>query len=453
MLPILVLQKPSRNSKIKDHTTCLVRWLKAWQNGDLNDLLFEGKTIQLHLPKFPPKYNQDRLARSFANLMFQGKTNAALRLLSDNSRGGLLHLDDTGAGQGTVRDILIDKHPPPQPSHPDSIISDPPPDTHPVLFESIDASLIRYIALRTSGAAGPSGLDALCWRRLCTSFKSASNDLCQSLADVTKRLCINLVDPSLITPFLACRLIALSKNPGVRPIGIVDTARRIITKATLAVTKMDIQDAVGSMQLCAGQISGTEAAVHAVQSLFQQDETEAILMVGASNAFNSLNRFSALNNIRCLCPSLATILINSYRAPTELFIDGDVILSREGTTQGDPLAMPFYAIATIPIIKKLHSTFNDVSQVWYADDASAAGKVDALRQWWDLLSSLGPKFGYFPNASKTWLITKSEHLASIASATFAGSGVQVTPAGRPYLGAAIGTSEFVHSYVESKVAM
>ena len=57
------------------------------------------------------------------------------------------------------------------------------------------------------------------------------------------------------------------------------------------------------------------------------------------------------------------------------------------------------------------------------------------------------------NASKTWLITKSEHLASIASATFAGSGVQVTPAGRPYLGAAIGTSEFVHSYVESKVAM
>lgn len=47
--------------------------------------------------------------------------------------------------------------------------------------------------------------------------------------------------------------------------------------------------------------------------------------------------------------------------------------------------MAFYAIATIPIIKKLRSTFNKVGQVWYADDAAAAGKI-ALHQWWDLLS-------------------------------------------------------------------
>ena len=68
-------------------------------------------------------------------------------------------------------------------------------------------------------------------------------------------------------------------------------------------------------------------------SLFQQEETEAILLVDASNAFNCLNRLSALDNIRRLCPSLATALINSYRAP---FVDGDVLYSSEGTTQGDP---------------------------------------------------------------------------------------------------------------------
>ena len=311
--------------------------------------------------------------------------------------------------------------------------------------------MIRSAALKTTGATGPSCLDAPTWRRLCTSFKSASVDLCHSLAISAKRLCTTFVDPSAIAPFLACRLIALDKNPGVHPIGIGDTARRIIAKAILAATKVDIQEAAGSLQLCAGQISGIEAAVHAVDSLFQQEETEAILLVDASNAFNSLNRLCALHNIRRLCPSLATALINCYRAPTELFIDGDVLYSREGTTQGDPLAMPMYALASIPLIKKLHCHIDDVNQVWYADDASAAGRIARLHDWWSQLGSHGPKFGYFPNATKTWLITKEKHLAT-ATASFANTGVQVTAEGRPYLGAAIGSEEFVISHVKNKVA-
>ena len=74
--------------------------------------------------------------------------------------------------------------------------------------------------------------------------------------------------------------------------------RRIIAKAILTVTRLDIWEAAGSLQLSAGKISGIEAAVHAVDSLFQQEETEAILLVDASNAFNSFNRLSALHNIR-----------------------------------------------------------------------------------------------------------------------------------------------------------
>ena len=60
-------------------------------------------------------------------------------------------------------------------------------------------------------------------------------------------------------------------------------------------------------------------------------------LVDASNAFKSLNRQVALHNIRHLCPSLATILINTYREPTELFVDSEVLWSEEGTTQDDPL--------------------------------------------------------------------------------------------------------------------
>ena len=240
LMPILLLQKPARKLKANVHILCLERRLSTWLNGDLIELLREGRTIQQCIPKSSPSMNNEHLARSFANLMFQGKTKAALRLLSEQSKGGVLHLDDSveiGKGRRKVRNILIDKHPPGQPAHPDTIINVNPPDVHPVLFESLDAAMIRSAALRTNGAAGPSGLDALGWRRLCTSFKSPSSELCHSLALVAKRLCTELVDPASIAPLMASRLIALDKNPGVHPIGIGDTARRIIAKAILNITR------------------------------------------------------------------------------------------------------------------------------------------------------------------------------------------------------------------------
>ncbi|KAL5479245.1 hypothetical protein EMCRGX_G022742 [Ephydatia muelleri] len=70
--------------------------------------------------------------------------------------------------------------------------------------------------------------------------------------------------------------------------------------------------------------------------------------------------------------------------------------SQEGTTQGDPLAMPMYALATLPL---MHHVNHDIGQVWYADDATATGKLTNLRTWWDKLVSLGPAYGYHVNAS------------------------------------------------------
>ena len=94
--------------------------------------------------------------------------------------------------------------------------------------------------------------------------------------------------------------------------------RRIVAKAALYVIRDDIQAAAGPHQLCAGQIAGTEAAVHAV---FNDDDSDAILMVDATNAFNSLNRSVALHNIQQLCPPLARILINTYHPlPLCLFL-------------------------------------------------------------------------------------------------------------------------------------
>ena len=65
----------------------------------------------------------------------------------------------------------------------------------------------------------------------CTSFQIASNVLCQPLALLARRPCTQFVDLEGLAPFMACRLIALEKNPGVRPIGIGETIRHIVAKA------------------------------------------------------------------------------------------------------------------------------------------------------------------------------------------------------------------------------
>ena len=59
--------------------------------------------------------------------------------------------------------------------------------------------------------------------------------------------------------------------------------------------------------------------------------------------------------------------------------------------------------------------------------------------WWDKLCKLGPGFGYFPNASKTWLVVK-DRCHSEAMVTFAGTDVKLTSDRQPYLSSAIGSS-------------
>ncbi len=139
-----------------------------------------------------------------------------------------------------------------------------------------------------------------------------------------------------------------------------------------------------------------------------------------------------------------------YRAPAELYVDGDVLHSQEGTTQGDPLAMPMYALASIPLIRNLSHSLDEVKQLWYADDTAAAGTITQLQDWWNHINEIGPKYGYFTNATKTWLVTKERHLSK-AEAAFENTGVKITASDRPYLGTPLGTEEYTEAFVKNKV--
>ena len=205
---------------------------------------------------------------------------------------------------------------------------------------------------------------------MCTSHRDASNDLCKAIAAVTRRLCSEFVDPKGLSALVACRIIALDKNPGFRPIGIGETLRRIIARAVLSTFKDDILMAAGPMQLCAGQESGCEAAVHVMQKLFNSPEVEAVLLVDATNAFNSINRQTALRNIQHNCPVISTILINTYRDDVNLFIDGEKLISlyqKKEQLKVIYWQWPMYALALLPLINSLSD--DAIKQIWYADDA------------------------------------------------------------------------------------
>ena len=109
--------------------------------------------------------------------------------------------------------------------------------------------------------------------------------------------------------------------------------------------------------------------------------------------------------------------------------------------------MAMYGLAVLPLIKKLAG---EAKQVWFADDATGGGKLQQLKWWWDKLNKVGPAFGYFPNAAKTWLVVKESQLAS-AQELFKDSGVNVTADGHRLLGAPIGTTRFCEAFTEKAV--
>ena len=59
LLPSLLLQKPSKNSKAKDHLVKLGERLNLWKEGKLNELLREGRTIQKRLLSTKQRSKED----------------------------------------------------------------------------------------------------------------------------------------------------------------------------------------------------------------------------------------------------------------------------------------------------------------------------------------------------------------------------------------------------------
>ena len=176
--------------------------------------------------------------------------------------------------------------------------------------------------------------------------------------------------------------------------------------------------------------------------------TDAVLLIDAENAFNSINCKVMLHYLKFIFPVVTTYKINSYATPSRLFIVGEgEILSSEETTQGDPTAMGAYVLGILPLIKILLQFINlnemNVKEAVFADEFSIAGSLNSIKDYWDELTASSPKYGYFPKPAKSYLIGKEQ-----AQNVFANSRVNVTAEGKRHLGAVIGSTEYCDQYVK-----
>ena len=97
---------------------------------------------------------------------------------------------------------------------------------------------------------------------------------------------------------------------------------RIIGKTISAMFKEEVKEAAGPLQVCAGHRAGSEAAIHAMNQVFNEEGADGVLLIDGTNAFNQMNRAVTMHNIRITCKEIASYIINTYRSPSRLLISG-----------------------------------------------------------------------------------------------------------------------------------
>ena len=86
---------------------------------------------------------------------------------------------------------------------------------------------------------------------------------------------------------------------------------RIIGKTVSWSLNDEIKEAASPLRVGASHSAGAEAAIHGMSHIFADEETDGILLVDVSNAFNQMNRSVALHNILITCPEMSLYIINT----------------------------------------------------------------------------------------------------------------------------------------------
>ena len=109
-------------------------------------------------------------------------------------------------------------------------------------------------------------------------------------------MCNQILPWSKVRALVSGIVIALDKCDKLRLIK-GECLRRIIFKSMADFTKIDLEETCSTDQLAFGLKAGVEGAIHVLSDIFGDNKEDGcgMLMMDASNAFNSLNFSSILS--------------------------------------------------------------------------------------------------------------------------------------------------------------
>lgn len=368
---------------------------------------FESHCRNLAPPTMMPKANKRNHKKSKSKPLFSAINE---KLTEGNVKGAVkcLTSDDTLAPP-TVETIeaLVNKHPPPK---------------EPITcFEKnevpLSVSPVKVIEAIQSFPSGSShGIDGLKPQHIKEILQSRGdfaenpdNTFSTLLNKLTRIINIILSGslPSSLCPiFFSGRLVAFNKKcGGIRPIAIGTTIRRICSKLCVANIKEEAIKQLSPIQVGFGIPGGAETLVHCSRHfLHNMTLNDCLIKLDFTNAFNTIERNSFLSIIHSRYPSIHNFVYSNYHSESNLYLNDNIISSRSGVQQGDPLGPVLFSLALCSITHSLNSPFN----AWFLDDGSIGGEG---KQMLNVMKSLVPacqKIGLEINLQKSEIISNNQ---------------------------------------------
>jgi hypothetical protein len=182
----------------------------------------------------------------------------------------------------------------------------------------------------------------------------------------------------------AARLSAVGEK--ARPIACGDTLRRLFGRLFCAARKQRIGNVFEPLgQLGVGARGGSERV--ALMAQVVHEVGGVLLAIDGTNAFNALSRSAVLQAVATHFPELYAYVERVYGPAStpslqfglDGFAEAEIILSRQGVQQGDPLGPLLFALAVLPVMLSFREAFPTLALPAYLDDMTivSLGAADA----------------------------------------------------------------------------